>query len=174
LELLSGTQLDPLQRDYLGTTRDSAEHLLAVLNDILDFSKLEAGKIALEISNTNLHQLLEELYRLFQGQAQENQLQLRLQLAEDLPKWVRQDPARARQILLNLISNAIKFTEQGSIELQANLNTIQSTAPQLEIKVIDTGIGMSPEVVLQLDRKSTRLNSSHVKISYAVFCLQKK
>ncbi len=150
LELLSGTQLDPLQRDYLGTTRDSAEHLLAVLNDILDFSKLEAGKIALEISNTNLHQLLEELYRLFQGQAQEKQLQLRLQLAEDLPKWVRLDPARARQILLNLISNAIKFTEQGSIELQANLNTIQSTAPQLEIKVIDTGIGMSPEVVSQL------------------------
>src|SRR5690606_26444859 len=150
LELLSGTRLDSLQRDYLGTTRDSAEHLLAVLNDILDFSKLEAGKITLDVCSTNLHQLLEELYRLFNGQAQEKQLHLSLHLTEDLPQWARLDPARVRQILLNLISNALKFTEQGSIEIRAGLSALHSTTPQLEVKVIDTGIGMSPQVVSQL------------------------
>jgi len=150
LELLSGTRLDPVQHDYVSTTRDSAEHLLAVLNDILDFSKLEAGKIELDVVATDLHQLLDELHRVFSRQAEEKQLGLSLQLAENLPQWVRLDPARLRQILLNLLSNAIKFTEQGSIQIRACLAPSGSGLPWLQIAVIDTGIGMSADVLSRL------------------------
>jgi PAS domain S-box-containing protein len=140
-QLLLGSDLNPRQRDYADTIARSAEALMGVINDLLDFSKIEAGRLNVESIAFDLSSLLKDVLDLYVPRADAKNLSLRLERGEDLPQWVRGDPLRVRQILLNLLDNAIKFTHEGEIRL--TVETCQDTPGRLHFTLRDTGIGMS-------------------------------
>ncbi len=146
--LLMDTPLNDLQRKYAKTIANSSNNLLNILNDILDYSRVEAGKLELEIRQMDLKELLDEVVALFGNAASEKGVLLEYRLAEDVPRYIKSDPTRLRQILVNLVSNALKFTSSGFIRVHARL---QEPAPQdlvagdtfsLAFSVQDTGIGI--------------------------------
>ena len=119
--LLLKTQLDGQQREYASTLKSSAESLLTIISDILDFSKIEAGKLAIEQIAFSPVALAQGVVSLFKARALEKNLQLKLALPDAPPAALLGDPTRIRQILLNLVDNAIKFTHQGEIELRVDI-----------------------------------------------------
>ncbi len=143
LHLLNKTDLDAKQQRYVGTAVGSSEMLLTVINDILDFSKIEAGKLELESVPFDPVALVEESAVLLAGAAQNKGVELVCRIAPNLPSRVKGDPTRLRQVLINLISNAIKFTEQGEVLLY--LTQVDGDACLMEFGVCDTGIGMTEE-----------------------------
>jgi signal transduction histidine kinase/CheY-like chemotaxis protein/HPt (histidine-containing phosphotransfer) domain-containing protein len=144
-ELALDTELNPEQREYLETVELSANTLLSVINDILDFSKIEAGKVDLETIDFNLRDCLEETLKTLALRADEKGLELLCEIASDVPEWVSGDPVRLRQIILNLISNAIKFTHQGEVALRVESEADTAGTRILRITVADTGIGIPLE-----------------------------
>jgi two-component system, sensor histidine kinase len=143
LGLLSDTKLSGAQRDYTHTALNSARHLLGILNDILDISTIESGTMKLRMAPAHLRNLIAEVESLMRVAAQEKNIQLRVQIAPELPEWIDTDATRLSQILFNLLSNAIKFSEAGSIELRLAMPAVPSSAKaRLLITVQDTGIGM--------------------------------
>jgi len=143
--LLLETDLTPEQREFATTVRGSAEMLLDIINDILDFSKIEAGKLDLEIIDFRLRTCLEDVGELLAQRAQEKHLELAILVHADVPNQVRGDPGRLRQVLINLVSNAIKFTERGEVLVRVGLLDPGSAAEKLKFEVIDTGIGIPAE-----------------------------
>jgi len=143
-ELAMDTELSAEQRDYLGTVKLSADALLVLINDILDFSKIEAGKVELEEADFALRESLNATLRTVTLRACEKGLELRCEVAPEVPEYVRGDAVRLRQILLNLVGNAIKFTARGEIALRVEGNTA-SGANGLHFTVTDTGIGIPAE-----------------------------
>ena len=154
--LLLDDPLDPPQRERARILDASARALLTILNDILDFSKLEAGRIEYEAVTFSPRQTVSEVISLMSSAAKEKGLRVSADLESTLPDWVKGDSGRLRQVLLNLASNAVKFTETGEITLRA--------APlgdgEIEFSVIDTGIGISDEKKAQLFRSFTQADSS--------------
>ena len=148
LTLLDEPTLNGHQRDYLQTARDSAMHLLGVLNDILDVSTMESGTLKLSITPVPLHHVVQEVDDLMQVAARDKGLKLLVEAANDLPEWVLADATRVRQILYNLINNAIKFTPEGSVV--ATMERGAPGQPSVLIKVSDTGVGMDEQTVGQL------------------------
>jgi signal transduction histidine kinase/DNA-binding response OmpR family regulator/HPt (histidine-containing phosphotransfer) domain-containing protein len=144
-EMLLGTQLTEAQRNYTRLVKRSGEHLLVIINDILDFSKIEAGKLTIEYINFNLWDLLEDIHTVYTPQAQNKGIALDFDIANDIPVAICGDPNRLRQIMANLLGNAIKFTEQGRIEARVRIASEDSQAVMLRFEVIDTGIGISRE-----------------------------
>ncbi len=144
LELIQKTDLTEVQQKYLTTAYTSGQSLLSIINDILDFSKIEAGMVELEIIDVNLVSLLEETKNLYFSIANDKKLALYLEVASNVPEWVKLDPTRLRQVLNNLLNNAIKFTQTGSVSLVVTADS--STRPVIEFSVVDTGIGISEEV----------------------------
>jgi CheY-like chemotaxis protein len=144
-ELLLDTQLTPEQRDYAQMVRSSGETLLRVLNDILDFSKIEAHQMQIENLNFDLRAEVEEVAQLLAGGAQSKGLELVDFVDPAIPTALRGDPFRLRQVLTNLVANAIKFTEQGEITLFARLVEETSERVTVRFEVRDTGIGMTPQ-----------------------------
>ncbi len=142
-QLLLGSDLNPRQRDYATTIAHSAEALMGVINDLLDFSKIEAGHLNIESIDFNLSSLLKDVIDLYVPRADAKHLALRLERDENLPEWVRGDPLRVRQILLNLLDNALKFTEQGEIRLRVACP--EDSKNELMFSVSDSGIGMDSE-----------------------------
>jgi signal transduction histidine kinase len=142
--LLLHTNLSPEQRDFVETARISSESLLSIINDILDFSKIEAGKMNLEVIDFDLVAVLEEAVDLLALRAQEKGLAIASSIAPDTPVSLRGDPGRLRQILVNLISNAVKFTAEG--EVIAEVVQISASPLILRFSVRDTGIGISADV----------------------------
>jgi signal transduction histidine kinase/CheY-like chemotaxis protein/HPt (histidine-containing phosphotransfer) domain-containing protein len=140
--LLLKTPLDGLQRDYVATLKSSAESLLTIINDILDFSKIEAGKLTIEQVAFSPAALVQGVVALFQARALEKNLHLSLSLPGQPPAALLGDPTRIRQILLNLIDNAIKFTRQGEIVLRAGFDTTGEVVA-CQFTVEDSGIGIS-------------------------------
>ena len=138
MSLLQDSRLTPKQSVYLDTARESAHHLLAILNDILDISQLESGKLQVAPQTVDLMQLLNQVDALMRAQAMAKGLVLRIDVAPDVPRWVRADPTRVRQILFNLLSNALKFTSAGEIML----SVADGGAGRIDFKVIDSGVGM--------------------------------
>ncbi|MBF0394715.1 MAG: response regulator, partial [Alphaproteobacteria bacterium] len=138
--LLLDSRLSPEQRSQADTVLHSAEALLAVLNDILDLSKLEAGRLDIEILPFDLARLLESVVDLMAPRAREKGLTLELRLAPGLPAHVRADPSRLRQVLLNLIGNAVKFTERGGVTV-----SVEARHQRIRFQVTDTGIGIPKE-----------------------------
>lgn len=136
------------RQEYLAIVKRSAQSLLAIINDILDFSKIEAGKIYIEQIEYNLHQTVNDCLQILRGWADEKDLTLDCILGSEVPKVVIGDPTRLRQILINLIGNAIKFTKQGNITLQIEQQTFPDLPSRLKFKVQDTGIGI-PQDKLQ-------------------------
>lgn len=146
IELMSRTDLDREQRDFVRTMRESAETLLALLNDILDFSKLEAGKVQLEEIAFAPAQVVRDVIGLFQAQASAKGLVLSATLDPSTPVWVRGDPLRVKQILSNLVSNAVKFTAAGGIAVTMRAEPAAEGAVRLWAEVADSGPGIDPGV----------------------------
>jgi signal transduction histidine kinase len=181
---LLDTHLTPEQRDCADTIRTSGDALLSIINDILDFSNIDAGKLQLEESNFDMHRLLEDVVGLFRERARGKGVTLSCLIQTQLPIWLHGDPVRLRQILNNLLGNAVKFTERGEIvvraEVEENLgrkNPIDSGLPatlahvtgrtgqtiSVRFSVSDTGIGITPEACtrifqpfMQADGSTTR------------------
>ena len=162
-ELALGTELSAEQRDYLETVHRSADALLTVINDILDFSKIEAHKLDIESINYDLAHCLDETVRLLAPRAHEKGLELAYQIDATLPAMLVGDPGRVRQIILNLMGNAIKFTPAGEVVLRVDPTVSDSGGMLLHFSVRDTGIGISPdkqatvfEAFTQADASTTR------------------
>lgn len=157
--LLLKTPLDGRQREYASTLRSSAESLLTIINDILDFSKIEAGKLSIEQVAFSPIALVQGVTALFQARALEKNLQLTLSLPEHAPPALLGDPTRIRQILLNLVDNAIKFTHQGEVELHARFATNEDGIG-CQFSVRDSGIGMNEETQTRLFQAFSQADSS--------------
>jgi signal transduction histidine kinase/DNA-binding response OmpR family regulator len=144
-DLVLDSELNTEQRDYLETAKMSADSLLAVINDVLDFSKIEAGKLELDPICFNLQDGLEEAVKTLALRAHEKGLELICNVAPDVPEYVIGDSIRIRQVILNLLGNAIKFTQQGEVELETRLESQDSEGLLLHFIVRDTGIGIPVE-----------------------------
>jgi signal transduction histidine kinase/DNA-binding response OmpR family regulator len=144
-ELLLDSKLDPRQRRFAATIQSSADALLAIINDILDFSKIEAGKLRLEAQDLDIRQVIEEVIDLFAQRAHQKGIELLLDIDPYLHRWARGDELRIRQILMNLVSNALKFTASGHVLVRARGVNPSDTHVSLVIDVIDTGTGILPE-----------------------------
>ena len=140
----------PKQLDYLTKIGNAAESLLGIMNDILDFSKIEAGKLELEVISFSLHDVLRNLLDVVGQKAQDKGVALVTSVSADVPTQLVGDPLRLGQILINLVNNAIKFTDAGEITVRVEADEITSNDLRLNISVADTGIGMSPEQVANL------------------------
>ncbi len=160
LDLLRDTDMSSNQWNLVEIAYDSAEALLAILNDILDFSKLEAGKVELEHIDFNLPTLVEDVCALFASHAHAKNLELNCFIASDMPNFWQGDPGRIRQVLTNLIGNAIKFTEHGEVSVTASYVPIADSHNQVHFEVQDTGIGISENAQLQLFQAFTQAESS--------------
>jgi PAS domain S-box-containing protein len=144
-ELLLETQLMPVQREYAATVKESAQALLTIIDDILDFSKLEANKIELESVAYDPAQLVAGAINLVRGAAREKGLTLRSRVSPHVPAAVRGDPTRVRQVLINLVGNAVKFTAAGEVTVTASVERDDGRALMLLFEVSDSGIGVAPE-----------------------------
>ena len=159
-QLLASTELNQQQRDYLKTIKLSGQNLLTIINDILDFSKIEAHKMELDLVPFNLKNTSFEVARLLTSKASEKGLELLFNIAPETPHYVIGDPGRLRQVLLNIIGNAIKFTEQGHILLDIRCCAQAENSATLLFRVSDTGIGISAEQQQQLFKPFTQADSS--------------
>ncbi len=159
-ELALGTELTEEQREYLLTVKLSGDGLLSVINDILDFSKIEAGKSNLELSDFNLRDSLETIFRTFALRASEKELELLCEVDPEVPERVRGDASRLRQILVNLVGNAIKFTDAGEVALQVKLERVDGETYDLHFIVSDSGIGVAANVRELIFEPFTQADSS--------------
>ena len=145
IDLTLEAELRPEQREYLDMAMSSAESLLTVINDILDFSKIEAGKLDLECVEFDLRDNLNKTAKTLAIPAQRKGLQLICTVPSDVPAWVAGDPIRLRQVVTNLLGNAIKFTERGEITLAVKVESSYQDSVELHFTIRDTGIGIPPE-----------------------------
>ncbi len=159
-DILLDSSLDSDQRDCAETVKHSADALLTILNDILDFSKIESGKLEIEIIDFDLRVTVDEVMDLLAAKAQEKGLDLVGLVFASVPRFVRGDPGRFRQILLNLVGNAIKFTEHGEVVVHVLLETEIADMVQLRVEVLDTGIGLSSEAQERLFQPFSQSDSS--------------
>lgn len=145
-DLVLATDLDIEQRRYLEMVKQSAERLLRVINDILDFSKIESGKLVLDPIDFNFRELISNCLDMLALPARQKNNRLSFQISDLVPEWLYGDPNRLFQIIINLLNNAIKFTENGSVSLMVNLLPAESEAEfQIKFSVTDSGIGIPPE-----------------------------
>jgi two-component system sensor histidine kinase BarA len=158
--LLLRSGLNPRQRDYMNTIRKSSESLLAIINDILDFSKIEAGKLSLEQAPLSLHDLIEEVQTMLAPLAQEKGLEQAAIIYSDLPGRVLGDALRIRQVLINLINNAIKFTDHGSVVVRAMLEEERNHTATIKITITDTGSGLTEVMQRDLFNAFTQADQS--------------
>jgi signal transduction histidine kinase/DNA-binding response OmpR family regulator len=158
--LLLETSLQPEQRQFAEAVHESAETLLSLVNDILDISKLEAGRVDLESIDFNLPSLVENAVELLAPRAHRKKLELGIYIHTAARLDLRGDPTRLRQILQNLVGNAIKFTDRGSIEIDVRVHRNEDGSIKLRIAVTDTGIGVSPEARHRLFQKFVQADSS--------------
>ncbi|MDN3608918.1 response regulator [Vibrio ostreicida] len=154
------TDLSKAQRNYIHKVKLSADSLLGLINDILDFSKIEAGKLDIENVDFHLENVLDNISNLVGLRASERELELLIHIDRDVPTALVGDPLRLGQILINLANNAVKFTEQGEIKIQIDLDQQQGDDITLKFSVSDSGIGMTPEQSSKLFNKFTQADSS--------------
>ena len=160
LEIVLDTELTAEQRRSLDTVRLSAETLLTILNDVLDFSKIEAEHIELEQIGFDLHRTVHATVSLLAVRADEKGLELVAEIAPDVPQFVRGDPTRVRQVLTNLIGNAIKFTEAGEVVVSASLVADHDARAQIRFRVRDTGIGIAADKLGLVFQEFTQADAS--------------
>lgn len=159
-ELTLDSELDPEQRENLSIVKSSADSLLSILNDILDFSKIEAGKLEIETIGFSLREMLDEAIRVHNFSAHQRNLELACHVAQDVPDALLGDPTRVRQILLNLVSNAIKFTMKGEVVLRVEKESGSNDCAVLHFAVSDTGSGIPPEKQRAIFEAFTQADSS--------------
>lgn len=159
-DLLLNTSLSDEQWRFAKAIQRSGEMLLGVINDILDFSKIEAGKMELEIIDFDLRQLVEDVVEMFAQRARSKGLELISYMPAEVQSAVRGDPGRLRQVLVNLVSNAIKFTEHGEVLVQVGNRAQEADRYRLHFSVMDTGIGIRPEVLSKLFKPFSQADGS--------------
>jgi signal transduction histidine kinase/CheY-like chemotaxis protein len=150
LDLLRHSQLDANQRRLVRTAASSGESLMSILNDVLDHSKIEAGKLNLAHAPLSLHSLAASVAALFRANAESKGLQMRFELESDVANWVIGDAQRLKQVLLNLVGNAIKFTERGHVTLRLSPMATNSDRAGVTFEVVDSGIGIAPDAAQHL------------------------
>ncbi len=160
IELLGGTTLDPRQRRFADMAYRSAEDLLVLINDILDFSKIEAGHLTLHRSDFDLVQMVEDVCEMLAPRAHQKGLELTVRLAPNLTRGIHGDAARIRQVLINLLGNAIKFTQCGSVQLRVVDSDGDGPRRWVRFEVQDSGIGISSETAARLFRPFVQADSS--------------
>ena len=159
-DLLLGTDLKPEQKEYAEIANVSGKILLGVLDDILDFSKIEAGKLELELIETDIFELIEKTIKMIRYQTEGKNISLKLDIAKSLPQTVIIDPIRLRQILVNLLNNSVKFTEEGEIILKVSFTLLENGLGSFKFSVRDTGIGISEEQKTRLFKAFSQADSS--------------
>jgi CheY-like chemotaxis protein len=159
-DLLIDSGLNTEQLEYAEIVRKSSDALLNVINDILDFSKIESGKMELEQVPLELTSLIEETFDLFTAQIRDKELQMEYYIDQRLPVLILGDVTRLRQILINLVGNAVKFTEIGNIYVLINLLEQHENSLEIEFIIKDTGIGITPEQIDHLFKPFSQLDSS--------------
>jgi signal transduction histidine kinase/DNA-binding response OmpR family regulator len=157
--LLLDTELNPQQREYAEIVRASGEGLLLVINDILDYSKMEAGKIELETTDFALREAISEGCATLLVAAREKGVELDLEIDPELPAWLRGDSGRLRQVVINLVSNAVKFTERGRVVVKVSGETIAG-GMRVRVEVSDTGIGIETQALARLFQPFNQAESS--------------
>ncbi|MBI5922882.1 MAG: PAS domain-containing protein [Betaproteobacteria bacterium] len=165
VDILQQTELTAAQQRMVDTIHDSSLALLRILNDILDFSKIEAGKLTIESIPTHLREVAEGVAQLMATISAAKSIELSVFVAPDLPHWVLLDPSRLRQVLLNLLGNAVKFTtsqegRSGRVMLSVEPCTLPEGCPGIQLRIIDNGIGMSPEALAKLFQPFTQADES--------------
>ena len=160
LQLLSDTDLGSAQQEYVDTAHKSAQSLLTILNDILDLSKIEAGKLNIELIPLELREIVTELITLHAMTADEKAIQLYAEIDEKIPNILVGDPTRIRQILANLISNALKFTEKGQVLVRIMLVSSDDNNAMVSFEVEDTGVGIEDHVKDKLFNEFTQADGS--------------
>ncbi len=160
LELLAGTPLNVQQQRYARVAKTSADSLLSLINDILDFSKIEAGKLDLDSADFDLHLLLEDMTEMFAQRVEAKWLELALHIREEVPVTVNGDPDRLRQVLVNLINNAIKFTERGEVVVRAWVECSFDNDVLVRFSVQDTGIGIPRDRMHRLFKSFSQVDAS--------------
>ena len=160
VELVLDTELAPDQRRALELVRTSSEALLTILNDILDYSKIEAEHLELEAIPFDLPKVVHATATLLAVRAREKHLELTVDVLPDVPQMVRGDPTRVRQVLMNLIGNAIKFTDQGEVDVSASVVRRDAGGATVQFRVRDTGIGISPEQLGTIFQEFTQADAS--------------
>jgi signal transduction histidine kinase/DNA-binding response OmpR family regulator len=158
--ILKETELNEEQREYLDIIELSGNNLLNIINDILDFSKIEAGQVELEKINFNLREQVEEVFKILGVKAKAKGLKLYFSLSPDIPAEIKGDPVRLKQIIINLTNNALKFTSQGSISVEISPEWIKAEQLMLRFRIVDTGIGISPEGKQKLFREFSQTDLS--------------
>src|SRR5689334_18539748 len=159
-DLLRDTQLSREQADMLQTLRSSSRVMLSLVEDVLDFSKIEAGKLALEKIDFDLHALVNSTCRILAAQAQAKGLDFVVSIMPEVPPAVRGDPHHLRQVLINLIGNAVKFTERGSVTVHVSAQAESSHAVRLKFSIRDTGTGIAPEAQAKIFDSFTQADQS--------------
>jgi signal transduction histidine kinase len=159
-ELLLETQLNSEQSDYATTIESSAQSLLTILNDILDYSKMEAGRLALFKTDFHIYSVVDGTVAILRDRAKRKGLMLNAVVDSRIPKSLVGDPDRLRQVLINLVGNAIKFTETGSVELRLTLMTQTEDAASVEFRVKDSGIGIAESDVPRLFKSFSQADGS--------------
>ncbi len=160
LELLTGTALNVQQQRYARVAKTSADALLSLINDILDFSKIEAGKLDLDAVDFDLHLLLEDMAEMFAQRVEAKRLELALHIRPEVPTTVNGDPDRLRQVLVNLINNAIKFTETGEVVIRAFVECNIDQDVMVRFAVQDTGIGIPRDRMHRLFKSFSQVDTS--------------
>ncbi|GAB4131511.1 MAG: hypothetical protein OHK0045_03210 [Raineya sp.] len=163
VDLLNETKLSPEQQEFVQTIRKSSETLMNILNDILDLSKIEAGKMQLVPKTIHLQHTIEKVYHLFLPQAKHKQNKLYFLIARNVPVFIEIDETRLIQIISNLVSNAIKFTEKGKITIKIDVLNVIDENCHLQISITDTGIGISNEDKSKLFESFSQLDNSLTK-----------
>ena len=160
LAILTDTDLDPEQREAVATARASGQALMVILNDILDLSKIEAGQLELEDIPFDLSDVLGGALRVLNSRAAERGVELRLDVGTEVPLWCRGDPTRLRQVVMNLVGNAVKFTEAGAITVRVRLLGASPRGPVARFSVLDTGVGIADEGIERIFRPFGQADSS--------------
>ncbi|MES2343391.1 MAG: ATP-binding protein [Pseudomonadota bacterium] len=162
-QLLRREETDPVQAGRLETLMESGEHLLSILNDILDMSKVNAGRLDITPAPENLPLFLDRAVAFWRARADEKAVALRLEADEDLPSHVWMDAIRVRQVLFNLIGNALKFTDQGAVTVRVAAQPVGETAARIHISVIDTGPGIPEEHLPALFERFSQVDESEAR-----------
>jgi signal transduction histidine kinase len=162
-ELALDTELTPEQREYLEVVKISADSLLGVINDILDFSKIEARKLDLDLIHFDLGDVLDETVRSLEPRAHQKGLELAYEVSAEVPSGVVGDPGRLRQVIINLVNNAIKFTERGEVVLRVAREASDGKDVVLHFSIIDTGIGIPPEKQAMIFEAFTQVDASSTR-----------